>query len=373
MEALLAFADGRIFEGRSFGANGEVLGELVFNTSMTGYQEILTDPSYEGQMLVMTYPLIGNYGINSEDFESARPWTKGFVVKENSGIHVNWRAELPLNQFLKKHGIVGIEGVDTRAITVHIRDKGAQEAVISTTDLNPESLVEKARKSSGLIGKDLVKNVTCSEKYSWTEGTWELGKGHAQNPSPGKRFKVVAYDFGVKKNILRMLVQRGCDVAVVPAFTRADKVLSLNPDGIFLSNGPGDPAGVSYAIENVKQLIGKKPIFGICLGHQILCMAFGAKSFKLRFGHRGGNQPVIDLNTQKVEITSQNHGFAIVTESLPEDLMPTHINLNDKTLEGIRHKTLPIFSVQYHPESSPGPHDADYLFDNFIKMMKGNV
>ena len=371
MKALLAFADGRVFEGRSFGATGEVVGELVFNTSMMGYQEILTDPSYEGQMVVMTYPLIGNCGVNSEDFESARPWARGFAVKENSGIHVNWRSKLSLDQFLIKHKIIGIEGVDTRAITVHIRDKGAQEAVISTTDLNPESLIEKAGQSSGLVGKDMVKNVTCSKKYSWTEGTWKLGKGYTQNHSSGKKFKVVAYDFGVKKNILRMLIQHGCEVTVVPAFTKSDEVLSLNPDGIFLSNGPGDPAGVPYTINNVKQLIGKKPIFGICLGHQILCLALGAKSFKLRFGHRGGNQPVIDLKTKKVEITSQNHGFAIVNESLSEDLEQTHINLNDKTLEGVRHKTLPIFSVQYHPESSPGPHDAGYLFENFIKMMNG--
>lgn len=370
MKAILALADGRVFEGRSFGATGEVIGELVFNTSMTGYQEILTDPSYEGQMVVMTYPLIGNYGINSEDFESSRPWARGFVVKENSRVHVNWRSELSLNQFLIKYGIIGLEGVDTRAITIHIRDKGAQEAIISTADLNKKSLIEKARQSFGLVGKDMVKNVTCSEKYSWTEGTWVLGKRCTQNHFSSKKYSVVAYDFGVKKNILRMLVQHGCKVTIVPACTSADEILSLNPDGIFLSNGPGDPAGVPYAIDNVKQLIGKKPIFGICLGHQILCLAFGAKSYKLQFGHRGGNQPVIDLKTKKVEITCQNHGFAISNEDLPEDLEPTHINLNDNTLEGIRHKTLPIFSVQYHPESSPGPHDAGYLFNNFIKMMK---
>lgn len=370
MKAILALADGRIFEGRSFGATGEAVGELVFNTSMTGYQEILTDPSYEGQMVSMTYPLIGNYGIGSEDYESAKPWVSGFIVKESSRVPVNWRSEFSLDQFLKKYGIVGIEGVDTRALTIHIRDKGAQEAVVSTTDFNKDSLIEKARQSSGLVGKDLVKNVTCSKKYSWSEGTWELGKGYTQTQPVHKKYKVVAYDFGVKTNILRMLVQHGCDVTVVPAFTGADEVLALNPDGIFLSNGPGDPAGVPYAIDNVKQLIGKKPIFGICLGHQILCLALGANSYKLRFGHRGGNQPVMDLKTKKVEITCQNHGFSITQESLPEDLEPTHINLNDKTLEGIRHKTLPLFSVQYHPESSPGPHDASYLFDNFTELMR---
>ncbi len=370
MKALLALSDGRVFEGRSFGATGEVVGELVFNTSMTGYQEILTDPSYEGQMVVMTYPLIGNYGLNSEDFESAKPWARGFVVKENSYVPVNWRSEMSLDQFLKRYGIVGIEGVDTRAITVHIRDKGAQEAVISTTDLDHESLVNKARQSSGLVGKDLVKNVTCSEKYFWTENNWNLGYGYAKKNSSSLKFKVVAYDFGVKKNILRMLVQHGCEVTVGPAYTSASDVLSLNPDGIFLSNGPGDPAGLPSIIENIKQLINKKPIFGICLGHQILCLALGAKSFKLQFGHRGGNQPVIDLKNRKVEITCQNHGFSIRKDSLPEVLEPTHINLNDKTLEGIRHKTLPVFSVQYHPESSPGPHDAGYLFKNFIKLIK---
>lgn len=371
MKAILAFADGRVFEGRSFGATGEVSGELVFNTSMAGYQEILTDPSYEGEMVVMTYPLIGNCGINSEDMESSRPWAKGFVVKENSNVPVNWRSEISLDRFLKEHGIVGIEGVDTRAITIHIRDKGAQEAIISTTDPDPESIVNKARQLPGLVGKDLVKNVTCSEKYFWNENTWNLSSGYSKNQPSSFKFKVVAYDFGIKRNILRMLVQHGCEVTVVPAYTVADDVLSLNPDGIFLSNGPGDPEGLPTVIENIKQLIGKKPIFGICLGHQLLALALGAKSFKLRFGHRGGNQPVIDLKTKKVEITCQNHGFSIEKESLPEVLESTHINLNDRTLEGMRHRTLPIFSVQFHPESSPGPHDAGYLFENFIKMMKG--
>ncbi len=373
MKALLALADGRVFEGRSFGATGEVVGELVFNTSMTGYQEILTDPSYEGQMVVMTYPLIGNYGINSEDFESSKPWVRAFVVKENCSAPVNWRSEISLDQFLKKHGIVGIEGVDTRAVTIQIREKGAQEAVISTIDLDSESLIKKARQSTGLVGKDLVQNVTCSEIYSWNESTWNLGNGYAKKKSSCSKYKVIAYDFGVKQNILRMLVEQDCDVTVVPAYAKADEVLSMNPDGIFLSNGPGDPEGVHSVIENVKQLIGKKPIFGICLGHQLLCLALGAKSFKLRFGHRGGNQPVINLETKKVEITCQNHGFSIVKDSLPECLEPTHINLNDETLEGVRHKTLPIFSVQYHPESSPGPHDAEYLFGKFLNMMSGAI
>jgi len=373
LKALLALADGRVFEGRSFGATGEVVGELVFNTSMTGYQEILTDPSYEGQMVVMTYPLIGNYGINSEDFESSKPWVRAFVVKENCSAPVNWRSEISLDQFLKKHGIVGIEGVDTRAVTIQIREKGAQEAVISTIDLDSASLIKKARQSTGLVGKDLVQNVTCSERYSWNESTWKLGNGYAKINSSCSKYKVVAYDFGVKRNILRMLVEKGCDVTVVPAYAKADEVLSMNPDGIFLSNGPGDPEGAPSVIENVKQLIGKKPIFGICLGHQLLCLALGAKSFKLRFGHRGGNQPVINLDTKKVEITCQNHGFSIFKDSLPECLEPTHINLNDETLEGVRHKTLPIFSVQYHPESSPGPHDAEYLFENFLNMMSSGA
>jgi len=391
--AVLALADGTLFEGASFGAEGEALGEVVFNTSMTGYQEVLTDPSYKGQMVVMTYPLIGNYGINLEDVESKAPAVEGFIVKEASPYPSNWRSTRDIDGYLKEHGVVGIQGIDTRALTRHLRDHGAMEGVLSTRDLNPDSLVAKAKASPGLIGRDLVKEVACAEPYTWQKGPWRLAAGYEESskfqiPSsksehqlnlfaePGTRnpepFKVVAYDCGIKWNILRKLVEAGCNVTVVPAETSAARVLGMSPDGIFLSNGPGDPEGVPYVIDNVRKLIGTKPIFGICLGHQILGLAFGGRTYKLKFGHHGGNQPVKDLTTGKVEITTQNHGFAVDIASIPDkEVELTHINLNDRTVEGMRHKRLPIFSVQYHPEASPGPHDASYLFQRFVDLMAG--
>lgn len=372
-KAKLVLADGTVFEGRSFGARGEAVGEVVFNTSMTGYQEIMTDPSYKGQIVTMTYPLIGNYGANEEDHESIMPQVEGFVVKENSLYPSNWRSKTTLDEYLKEDNIVGIEGIDTRSLTRHIRDVGAQEGIISSEDLDSKSLLRKAKKSPGLIGRDLVKEVTCKKGYQWSQGEWSLKKGYKEfSPLEDnkERFNVVAYDLGIKYNILRKLVEAGCNVTVVPADTEAEKVLELNPDGILLSNGPGDPEGVPYVAQNVKKLLEKKPIFGICLGHQILGLVFGGKTFKLKFGHRGGNQPVMDMSTEKVEITSQNHGFAVDSESLPDDIRITHINLNDRTVEGLMHQELPIFSVQYHPEASPGPHDASYLFKRFMESMR---
>lgn len=368
MKAILALADGKIFEGEAFGASGEVEGEIVFNTSMSGYQEVLTDPSYCGQMVVMTYPLIGNYGVNSEDFESERPFLKGFIIKELSGIPSNWRSEGTLDQFLKDYGVVGIQGIDTRALTRHIRTAGAQQAVLSTVESDPEVLVERAKKSIGLVGRDMVKEVTCKEPYIWENDSPPPG----EEVSGEKEYSVVAYDFGIKRNILRRLTEVGCRVRVIPASTTAEEALAFKPDGVFLSNGPGDPEGVPYAVENVQRLIGQVPLFGICLGHQILTLALGGGTFKLRFGHHGGNQPVMDLKTRKVEITAQNHGFAVDDKSIASDVEVTAINLNDNTIEGIRHKQLPLFSVQYHPEAAPGPHDSDYLFREFLEMMKGN-
>ncbi|MFQ5903443.1 MAG: glutamine-hydrolyzing carbamoyl-phosphate synthase small subunit [Candidatus Binatia bacterium] len=385
MKAILALADGQFYAGRSFGAEGEAMGEVVFNTSMTGYQEILTDPSYEGQMVAMTYPEIGNVGVNPEDVESSKPYVKGFIVKEYSFLPSNWRATQSLHEYMKGHGIVGIEGIDTRSLVRHLRDQGSQEGIISTLTADPEELVAKAKGSPGLIGRDLVKEVTCQESYEWNEGRWELGTGYrkreeAEEIQKKRRsnppdlhtpvFSVVAYDYGIKFNILRNLAESGCRVKVVPAWTSAEEVLALNPDGIFLSNGPGDPDAVPYAKENVQKLIGKKPVFGICLGHQIMGLALGGKTYKLKFGHHGGNQPVMDLTTRKVEITTQNHGFAVDADSLKGAAEVTHLNLNDQTVEGLAHRELPIFSVQYHPESSPGPHDASYLFRRFVEMME---
>ncbi|MBT3510361.1 MAG: glutamine-hydrolyzing carbamoyl-phosphate synthase small subunit [Nitrospina sp.] len=374
MKAYLALSDGKVFEGDHFGAEGEVDAEIVFNTSMSGYQEVITDPSYCGQMVLMTYPLIGNYGINPQDFESDRPHLSGFIIKELSGISSNWRSRGTLEDFLKKYGIIGIQGVDTRALTRHIREKGAQQAVLSTMTKDHGELIRKAQNSSGLEGRDLVKNVTCQLPYDWDEGEWEIRNGETNLKSAvDKKYFVVAYDFGVKRNILRMLAGAGCSVRVVPASTPAEEVLALNPDGVFLSNGPGDPEGVPYAIKNIKLLLGKVPIFGICLGHQLLNLALNGKTFKLRFGHHGGNQPVMDIPTGKVEITSQNHGFAVDQNSVGSSINVTSINLNDQTVEGISHKDWPIYSVQYHPEASPGPHDSSHLFHHFTSLMKAGV
>jgi len=376
-KALLALADGTVFEGSSFGAEGTSTGEVVFNTSMSGYQEVLTDPSYCGQIVAMTCPEQGNYGVNDEDVESARPWVEGFIVKEACAEPSNWRSEGSLCAYLLRHGIVGITGIDTRALTRIIRSRGAMQAVITTREADPAELVAQARGLAGLEGRDLVKEVTCSEPYGWHELPWSLEFGYrtvaAGEDGVERRFKVAAYDFGMKRNILRSLVAAGCDVTVFPAHAPADELLATGPDGVFLSNGPGDPAAVGYAIENVSNLIGKRPIFGICLGHQILSLALGGATYKLRFGHHGSNQPVMDLATGKVEITAQNHGFAVDMDSLKGKAVLTHRNLNDDTVEGLTHTEHELFSVQYHPEASPGPHDSHYLFKRFVDMMgRGN-
>lgn len=366
--AILVLADGAVFRGLSLGAAGETTGEIVFNTSLTGYQEILTDPSYKGQIVLMTYPLIGNYGVNEQDYESRKLFLEGFIVKECSPFPSNWRSQIGLNEFLKKNGIVGIQGIDTRALTIHVRDFGAQQGIISTMEFDVARLLKKLHSSPGLNGVDLVKPVTSPELYEWKD----VGAGQ----KTAKKHKVVVYDCGVKFNILRKLSEMGCSVSVVPAGTPHQTVLGMNPDGIVLSNGPGDPAAVPYMVENIKGLLGKKPIFGICLGHQLLALTLGFETYKLKFGHHGGNQPVMDLSTRKVEITSQNHSFAVanphkggVQKSPFGDVEITHINLNDQSVEGLRCRSVPAFSVQYHPEASPGPHDAGYLFERFLEML----
>jgi carbamoyl-phosphate synthase small subunit len=373
LKAKLALENGTIFTGESFGAAAEVTGEVVFNTSLTGYQEILTDPSYAGQIVTMTYPLIGNYGINPQDLESTRPQVAGFVVREYFDFHSNFRATGSLGSWLEQHGIVALQGVDTRKLTKIIRTVGAMRGVLSTIDLDDDSLIAKARSAPQMVGLDLTKQVTTQQPYAWDEidrTPFALAPAISKKLN-GKRWNVVVYDYGVKQNILRRLTAYGCRLTVVPSSYSAEQVLEMNPDGIFLSNGPGDPAAVRYAIENIKKLIGKKPIFGICLGHQLLGLALGGRTFKLKFGHRGANHPVKNLLTNSIEITSQNHGFAVDPSTLdPDRIEITHVNLNDGTNEGFRHRELPLFSVQYHPEASPGPHDSDYLFMQFVEMME---
>ena len=376
MKAILALEDGTIFEGTSFGATGTVTGEACFNTSMTGYQEVLTDPSYRGQIVTMTYPLIGNYGVCEADNESAHPQVRGFAVEEVARLHSNWRAEEALPAWMERHGIPGIEGIDTRKLTKLLRTKGAQRACLST-ELSAEEAVAAAQNSAPMSGSDFVTEVSTPDTYHWEDESrdWKLPNkttGDLSNYAelPPVRYRIVAYDFGIKRNILRCLRRDGFDVTVVNAYTPAEEVLAMNPDGIFLSNGPGDPSALPRIHAELKKLLGKLPIFGICLGHQLLGHAFGGKTFKLKFGHRGGNQPVKDLRTGKVAITSQNHGFAVDPDSLPADVEVTHINLNDGTVEGIRHTTLPIFCVQYHPEAAPGPKDATYFFGEFIGLIE---
>jgi carbamoyl-phosphate synthase small subunit len=392
--ALLALEDGTVFRGTALGATGETVGEVVFNTALSGYQEILTDPSYRGQMVTMTYPHIGNYGINTEDIESRQPWLAGYIVKEACPYPSNWRSRLSLDEYLRAHGIVGIQGLDTRALTTHLRDHGSQQGCISHVDLEADRVIQQARGAPSILGRDLVRDVTCAKPYEWTEGSgrWKVGAGGASRvpvaPEPAtgdrapSRSRVVAFDFGIKYNILRRLVDEGCAVTVVPASATADEVLALNPDGIFLSNGPGDPEAVPYAVETVRRLLGKRPVFGICLGHQIMGLALDLFTYKLKFGHHGANHPVLDLATRKVEITSQNHNFAVrVGEHAEKDARGTacgtpfgrvrvsHVSLNDEAVEGLECLDLPAFSVQYHPEASPGPHDAAYHFRRFTTLM----
>jgi|YelNatPaOPRAMG01_1025707.scaffolds.fasta_scaffold00008_49 carbamoyl-phosphate synthase small subunit len=371
--AILVLEDGRFFRGWSFGAEGEATGEVIFNTSMTGYQEIFTDPSYRGQLVTLTYPHIGNVGVNELDFESSRPWLAGIIVREYSRIPSSWRAQKTLGEFLSDFGIPAIEGVDTRALTRHIRDKGAMTGIISTVDFSIESLIRKAQSAPKMQGLNLVREVTSPREWVWTDGIPERWLPLAVKPrqEPADRFHVVVYDFGVKWNILRSLAHRGCRLTIVPANTPAEKVLSYKPDGVFLSNGPGDPEPVREGIENARALLGKLPLFGICLGHQLLALSLGARTYKLKFGHHGANHPVLNLKSGFIEITAQNHGFAVDPDSFdPSEVEITHVNLNDHTLEGFRHRHLPVFAVQYHPEASPGPHDSQYLFDEFIRLME---
>jgi carbamoyl-phosphate synthase small subunit len=385
MKALLALESGKVFCGESFGAEGETTGEVVFNTSMAGYQEILTDPSYEGQIITMTSPHIGNYGVTPEDEESRKPFGAGFIVREISGIYSNWRAQESLQAYLQRYGLVGISGIDTRALTKHLREVGSLRGVVSTRDLDPESLISRAKASPSMSGLDLAKVVTCEKPYQWVkEGARWLRKAVTEGAelAPNEKFRVVVMDFGIKFNTLRSLQKRNCQVIVVPAKASAEQIGSLAPDGILVSNGPGDPAAVTYGIKALQQIIekiSKSPkknrtaLMGICLGHQLLGLALGGKTYKLKFGHRGGNHPVKDLTTGKIEITAQNHGFSVDAGTLSKDEVEiTHVNLNDNTCEGLRHRRLPIFAVQYHPEASPGPHDAGYLFDRFISEIAAN-
>jgi carbamoyl-phosphate synthase small subunit len=387
-KAVLALADGTVFEGRALGYEGETVGEVVFNTAMTGYQEILSDPSYKGQIVTMTCPHIGNYGVTREDVESRRLWAEGFIVRESSRRPSNWRAQGSLDEYLKESRVVGIEGLDTRALTRHIRDHGSQQGVITHLDLDHTRAVDKARTAPGIVGRDLVADVTCDRAYEWTQGSGDWQPEEPSAPATGRpagpAFRVVAYDFGIKQNILRRLVDVGCTVTVVPASTPAASVKAMNLDGIVLSNGPGDPEGLPYAVETVRQLVGWRPMLCICLGHQILGLTMGLQTYKLKFGHHAANHPVMDLRSRKVEITSQNHNFAVrapvdagaaggpppVAETKLGRVAFTHVSLNDASVEGMTCLDQPVLSVQYHPEASPGPHDSAYLFRQFIETME---
>ncbi len=370
-KAVLLLADGTIFTGRAFGAAGEVMGEVVFNTSLSGYQEVLSDPSYCGQMVLMTYPHIGNYGFNDEDVESRRCFLSAFIVKEYCSYPSNWRSQGEVAELMARDGVIGLEGIDTRALTRHIREAGALPGIISTEDFDPVSLLAKLKKWPGIEGVNLVAGVTVDKGYEWYQKSWSLEHGYRDDTRADERL-VVVYDFGIKYNILRLLKEVGCQVTVVPAGTSAAEVLRLDPDGLFLSNGPGDPSVLGGIVNEIKNLVGRLPICGICLGHQILGQALGGKTYKLKFGHHGSNHPVMDLTTKKVEITSQNHGFCVDVDSLGDEVEVTHVNLNDQTVEGLRHRRYPLFSFQYHPESSPGPHDSAYLFKRFRNLIDEN-
>ena len=386
--AILALEDGRVFKGRAAGARTRRGGEVVFNTSITGYQEVFTDPSYSGQIVCLTYPHIGNVGTNLDDEESAKPYIEGLITREFSALASNWRSSETAQAYLERYGVPVIWDVDTRALVRHLRDVGALRGVVATDGTSVEKLIAEARALPTMAGLELASRVTSKKKYEWRRGSIDLDAAQTANagaPAVGKvkhaadsggelRYKVVAYDFGIKQNILRLLVDYGCHVTVVPAQTSAEDVLALKPNGVFLSNGPGDPEPIGYAVANIRKMLGRVPIFGICLGHQLCGLALGGRTFKLKFGHHGSNHPVQNLRTKKVEITSQNHGFCVDPDSLPaSDVEITHVNLNDHTNEGMRHRSLPLFSVQYHPEASPGPHDARYLFDDFISLMKEGV